>query len=247
MSSKKAPTGVVNTFRKTWDKEEYADKAKEREKKEGTDDPALDARKRKRLENDPLHQGLIVQRANLKARDQQIDLASNLHRTTVHSVTAPLSQQAGFYCDVCDCVLKDSMAYLDHINGKWHNRALGMSMTVEKSTADQVRKRLEEAKRRKKLGGTGSASGGGGAGSNGNREEGNELEEHIPDGMDKEKLKKENDAINSDDEEEEDRERGGIAMAGVGDANGRDEEGDEIDPDFAAMMGFGGFGGSKKG
>ena len=32
MSSKKAPTGVVNTFRKTWDKEEYADKAKEREK-----------------------------------------------------------------------------------------------------------------------------------------------------------------------------------------------------------------------
>jgi hypothetical protein len=33
MSSKKAPTGVVNTFRKTWDKAEFADKAKEREKK----------------------------------------------------------------------------------------------------------------------------------------------------------------------------------------------------------------------
>jgi hypothetical protein len=33
MSSKKAPTGVVNTFRKTWDKEEYADRAKERERK----------------------------------------------------------------------------------------------------------------------------------------------------------------------------------------------------------------------
>lgn len=209
---------------------------------EGTDDPALDARKRKRLENDPLHQGLIVQRANLKARDQQIDLASNLHRTTVHSVTAPLSQQAGFYCDVCDCVLKDSMAYLDHINGKWHNRALGMSMTVEKSTADQVRKRLEEAKRRKKFGGNGNGSGGGGAGSDGTREQGNELEEHIPDGMDKEKLKKENDAIDSEDDEE-DQEGGGI-IASAGD--GEDED-DGIDPDFAAMMGFGGFGGSKKG
>lgn len=188
-----------------------------------------------------------MQRANLKARDRQIDLASNLHRTTVHSVTAPLSQQAGFYCDVCDCVLKDSMAYLDHINGKWHNRALGMSMTVEKSTADQVRKRLEEAKRRKKFGSNGSSSGGGGAGSDGNREEGNELEEHIPDGMDKEKLKKENDAIDSDDDDEEDQEEGGIAHADDGDGEEEEEEGEGVDPDFAAMMGFGGFGGSKRG
>lgn len=122
----------------------------------------------------------------------------------------PLSQQAGYYCNVCDCVLRDSQSYLDHINGgwlagsaggstgggwarcavvqavvapaapvacslhasspfaglaaalaachvqhpslnwgvslsvaakpsgKWHNRALGMSMRVEKSTAEQV-------------------------------------------------------------------------------------------------------------
>ncbi len=204
---------------------------------EGTDDPALDARKRKRLENDPLHQGLIVQRANLKARDQQIDLASNLHRSTVHSVTAPLSQQAGFYCDVCDCVLKDSMAYLDHINGKWHNRALGMSMVVEKSTADQVRKRLEEAKRRKKLGG--------GNGNNKNRNEEDELEEHIPDGMDKERLKKENDAIDSD-EEDEIQEGEGAGRLPVETTNNVDDE-EGVDPDFAAMMGFGGFGGSKKG
>jgi U4/U6.U5 tri-snRNP component SNU23 len=54
------------------------------------------------------------------------------------SVAMPLSQQAGYYCNVCDCVLRDSQSYLDHINGKWHNRALGMSMRVEKSTAEQV-------------------------------------------------------------------------------------------------------------
>lgn len=122
----------------------------------------------------------------------------------------PLAQQAGYYCNVCDCILRDSQSYLDHINGgggpqaggcsagggggdggmrlagrpaamgsrqgrsllrgwrggagracsahtrhvnqvctcpcplahpaagKWHNRALGMSMRVEKSTAEQV-------------------------------------------------------------------------------------------------------------
>ena len=44
--------------------------------------------------------------------------------------------QAGYYCSVCDCILRDSQSYLDHINGKWHNRALGTSMRVERSTAD---------------------------------------------------------------------------------------------------------------
>lgn len=46
--------------------------------------------------------------------------------------------QAGYFCSVCDCVLRDSQSYLDHINGKYHNRALGMSMVVERSTADDV-------------------------------------------------------------------------------------------------------------
>ncbi len=56
----------------------------------------------------------------------------------VVGLNQPLSQQAGYYCSVCDCILRDSQSYLDHINGKWHNRALGMTMRVEKSTVDQV-------------------------------------------------------------------------------------------------------------
>ena len=108
-------------------------------------------------ERDPLHQGLIVQRANLKSRDYQIDLASKLNKSQVVSVAMPLSQQAGYYCSVCDCVLRDSLSYLDHINGKWHNRALGMSMNVEQSTAEQVRARLAEAKKAKDKGGPAEA------------------------------------------------------------------------------------------
>lgn len=57
--------------------------------------------------------------------------------------------QAGYYCNVCDCILRDSQSYLDHINGKYHNRALGMSMVVEKSTADDVRKKFDELKKTK--------------------------------------------------------------------------------------------------
>jgi U4/U6.U5 tri-snRNP component SNU23 len=129
---------VDNTSRRTWDKEEFRQKANERDRKE-KDNEKYDARKRKRLERDPLHQGIIVERSQLKQRDFQIDLASRLGKTQVVGVNTPLNQQAGFYCSVCDCVLRDSQSYLDHINGKWHNRNLGMTMRVEKSTVEQVR------------------------------------------------------------------------------------------------------------
>lgn len=42
----------------------------------------------------------------------------------VTSQTAP-HQQGGYWCDVCQCLLKDSMAYLDHINGKKRKSFVG--------------------------------------------------------------------------------------------------------------------------
>lgn len=99
-------------------------------------------------ERDPLHLGLIVERGKLKPRECEVDLTSRLNRSHVQSLTSP-SQQGGYNCDICDCSFQDSLAYLDHLNGKYHNRALGMSMEVKRSTADEVRKRLENAKCRK--------------------------------------------------------------------------------------------------
>jgi U4/U6.U5 tri-snRNP component SNU23 len=50
----------------------------------------------------------------------------------------------GWHCTVCDCFLKDSHTYLDHINGRKHQRALGYSMRVERSSKDQVLEKLQQ-------------------------------------------------------------------------------------------------------
>ncbi|AAF26078.1 hypothetical protein [Arabidopsis thaliana] len=133
MASSNTTTGVDNTFRKKFDVEEFKERAREREKK-----GVVFAAK-----------GPPVQRAPLKHRDYHVDLESRLGKTQVVTPVAPLSQQAGYFCRVCDCVVKDSANYLDHINGKKHQRALGMSMRVERSSLEQVQERFEVLKKRK--------------------------------------------------------------------------------------------------
>jgi U4/U6.U5 tri-snRNP component SNU23 len=103
---------------------------------------ALEARKRKRLERDPLKQGVIVERSHLKARAAALDLTAALNKRQSVVAGAVPASQAGYYCAVCDCSLKDSTTYLDHVNGKWHNRALGMSMRVERVGVAPVKERL---------------------------------------------------------------------------------------------------------
>jgi U4/U6.U5 tri-snRNP component SNU23 len=139
MSARQKAAGVDNTARRTWDREEFREKAEKREAEDAEEEESIHAiKKRKRLERDPLHQGLIVARSNLTSRDYELNLTERLNKTQVIGLNTPLNQQAGYYCKTCDCVLRDSQSYLDHINGKYHNRALGMSMRVEKSTVEQV-------------------------------------------------------------------------------------------------------------
>lgn len=137
-SSSKSPEGKVDNYRRTWDKDEYEKKAKERLLEEAEDEFGLDKDK-----------GPPVKRELLKARDYSVDLNSKLGKNIIITKTTPLSEVGGYYCNVCDCVVQDSINFLDHINGRKHQRNLGMSMKVERSSLDQVKKRFEMNKRKK--------------------------------------------------------------------------------------------------
>lgn len=174
-----------------------------------------------RAGRDPLHQGIIVKRDFLQGRDYKLDLAARLNKTQVISNNTPLNQQAGYYCAVCDCILRDSQSYLDHINGKYHNRALGMTMNVEKKGLDSVQARLAMHREQR---------------------EQQKREDYIPDGFDKrvqdaeerERLEKEERKAKKKAKKKEQKEVLAITDGA---------EQDDADAEMQALLGFTGFGG----
>eukprot|EP01113_Clastostelium_recurvatum_P017320 TRINITY_DN2028_c0_g1_i1.p2 TRINITY_DN2028_c0_g1~~TRINITY_DN2028_c0_g1_i1.p2 ORF type:complete len:210 (-),score=92.12 TRINITY_DN2028_c0_g1_i1:1388-2017(-) len=127
---------VDNTVRRKWDKAEFDQIAKEQDKillkTEGKPPPP----KRPASSYTPK----MPMRAALKAREEEVKLDEDLGKTKILSGA---DGGAGFFCQTCVCWLKDSQAYLDHINGKKHQKKLGVSMRVERSTVDQVRNRFK--------------------------------------------------------------------------------------------------------
>ncbi len=129
------PEGKADNFRRTWDTQEYEKLAKERLEDEDA-------------EPVPKRSNVPVKRELLKPREHEVDLDSSLGKSVVITKSTPTAQQGGYFCNVCDCIVKDSINFLDHINGKKHQRNLGMSMRVERSSLDQVKKRFEMNKRK---------------------------------------------------------------------------------------------------
>lgn len=193
--------------RRKWDRSEFEKLARERlaaEEKEVKSSSSRDTGRREPT----------VKRDLLKPRDYKVDLDSKLGKTQVITKTTPAAQLGGYYCNVCDCIVKDSINFLDHINGKKHQRNLGMSMKVERSSLEQVRKRFEQNKKQLD-----------------EKKKEYDFEERIKELKEEEEKQK---VYRK--EKRKDRKRR---------ADDADLD-DDADPDMAVVMGFSGFGTSKK-
>lgn len=123
-------------FRKKWDKEEYAERAKKKDEEE---------RERMQENEERLKQGKPVLFTNqclltvhvgkkprkgkredlpkptelMKQREGPLGLDKNLGKTMVVQNTSGRGPGVpGFYCETCNRTYKDSVGYLDHINGR---------------------------------------------------------------------------------------------------------------------------------
>ena len=89
-----------------------------------------------------------MQRAPLQRRTEDLQIAKYVGTRQVITGEQALNGAGAYWCSVCECHLRDSANYLAHINGRKHNRMLGMSMRAERSTLGEVRARLEAHKQR---------------------------------------------------------------------------------------------------
>lgn len=197
-------------------------------------------------------------RAFLKARKNRVDVDSKIGSVEMINPEAVATTKAfvgepgsikdgvtktgvGWHCKVCDCFLRDSHAYLDHINGRKHQKNLGFSMRVERSTKDQVSSRLAmlaKEKERKKNSFVDETEDNFHDLVRAKDEEAQQRkEERAKQRKERKKLKKAMAQRNPEDEGADDDGAKGTDQV----ANDEGEEEEEINPDLAAMMGFSGF------
>ena len=227
-----APKGTLNVERRGWDKDKYEQRAKDREEygDEYVDGKGAEAEIRDRQEFRAAEAGAAgpagSKRSWLTHRTGGFGFDKSAGCTKVLTEPEVQKKATGWYCDVCECLLRDSASYLDHINGKKHQRKLGYSMRVERVGVDAVRERFSEqtekraatkalVERHKTL------------------DVGEEYERRLA-------------ARDEDEQAEKAARREAKRQRREEQAAADQEEDPNFDAEMNAMMGFGGFGGSKK-
>lgn len=137
--------------RRRWDKEQYLREQgtaldSDDDGASGAEDAPIRDREEFRSADSSMRGPTGSKRKFLRSRTEDLGLDAAIGQKTVVAVNEQGIGVAGWFCDVCRCHLRDNIAYLDHINGKKHQRALGFSMRTERSTLEQVRERLRALK-----------------------------------------------------------------------------------------------------
>lgn len=144
-------TGGDTSFRKTWNREEYAAKAAERESKQKEESKA---RYEAKLAGKTYHRRASTppDARETVARRQRLDVASQVGKQTLVAAGAAVGKRgkgAGFYCEACDLTYKDNLQYVEHLNSRQHLVAVGETGEVKRATIEEVRDRLAWLKRRR--------------------------------------------------------------------------------------------------
>ncbi|KAF8720290.1 hypothetical protein AX14_011075 [Amanita brunnescens Koide BX004] len=214
MTSKAADTD----FRKKWDKEEYAEKAKKKdqEERERMQENEERMKQGKRPRKGGRKENLPKPTELMKQRESSLDLDKNLNKTmVVQNLSGKGAGQPGFFCETCNRNYRDTTAYLDHINSRAHLRAIGQSTKVERSTVEQVRERIAALREKTKAASAAKAY---------------DFDQRLADIREKEKTLREQKKA----EQKAAKEQARLEM--IQDDNS----------EMAQLMGFGGFGTSKK-
>ncbi|KAG8213618.1 hypothetical protein J3R82DRAFT_10303 [Butyriboletus roseoflavus] len=208
-------------FRKKWDKQEYAERAQKKDDEE---------RERMQENEERMKQGKAPRKGRkedipkptelMKRREQSLELDKNLGKTMV--VQHPGGRgpgQPGFYCETCSRTYKDTTGYLDHINGRSHLRKLGQTTRVERSTLEQVRARIAFLREKTKEASAAKSF---------------DFDKRLAELKSQEATRREEKKAQKQAQKEQAR----ILLA--------KESTMEVDDEMAAVMGFGGFGSTKK-
>ncbi|KUI63747.1 U4/U6.U5 small nuclear ribonucleoprotein component snu23 [Cytospora mali] len=132
------------SFRKKYDKEEYAAKAKDREAAEREESKA---RYEAKLAGKKYYKPLTGEETHTQARNTVLDLSSHVGKTQLVAGGAGVGKRgrgAGFYCEACDLTFKDNVQWVEHINSMQHLRATGQTGEVRAAGAEDVRRRVDE-------------------------------------------------------------------------------------------------------
>jgi U4/U6.U5 tri-snRNP component SNU23 len=186
-------------------------------------------------------------RAFLKARRGKVDIDDKVGTKDLVSAEAAATTSTatddgvasgvvktgiGWHCKVCDCFLKDSLTYLDHINGRKHQRKLGFSMRVERTSKDSLMNKLSQLTKRREAEEKRSA-------------EVDPADDNGPNYDDIVKAKDAEAETRKEERANKRRERKQRLKQTDEGEEDEDEESAQLDPAMAAMMGFSGFGGGK--